>query len=153
VETEELAQRTGWLQGLIDLLKVRSRTVDELAWQALPFVREEVEYEEKAVAKHWGRDPAAVTARLRALRERLAEVAWEAEPLETELRALAGELGVGAGKLIHPLRLAVTGRGTSPGIFRVLTTLGRERALARLDAGLTRVAQLDRRGSEGAGLS
>ena len=71
---------------------------------------------------------------LRALVERLREVEpWECESLEQTLRDVAAERGVGAGKLIHPTRLAVTGMGVGPGIFDVLRAVGRERALARLE--------------------
>jgi glutamyl-tRNA synthetase len=45
---------------------------------------------------------------------------------------VAEDRGLSAGKLIHPLRLAVTGQGVSPGIFDVLVVLGRERSLRRL---------------------
>jgi glutamyl-tRNA synthetase len=58
------------------------------------------------------------------------------------LRGLAEELEIGAGKLIHPLRVAVTGRMSSPGIFDVLTLLGRERALSRTRAGVERIGAL-----------
>jgi glutamyl-tRNA synthetase len=49
---------------------------------------------------------------------------------------VAERRGIGAGKLFQPLRVALTGSAVSPGIFDVLTLLGRERALARIDAAL-----------------
>jgi nondiscriminating glutamyl-tRNA synthetase len=51
---------------------------------------------------------------------------------EAALRALAESKGVSAAKLIHPLRLALTGRGASPGIFDVMIVLGKDRTLRRL---------------------
>ncbi len=48
-------------------------------------------------------------------------------------RALAEERDISAGKLIHPVRLAVVGSGSSPGLFEVLELLGRDRTLARLE--------------------
>ena len=53
--------------------------------------------------------------------------------LETDIRSLAEEMGIKAGTLIHPLRLALTGRTSSPGIFDVLQILGKERVVRRLD--------------------
>ena len=50
---------------------------------------------------------------------------------------------MGAGKVIHPLRVAVTGRQASPGIFEVLDFLGRERVLARLDGAIERLEAPD----------
>jgi glutamyl/glutaminyl-tRNA synthetase len=62
--------------------------------------------------------------------------------LEAALRELATTRGLGGGKLIHPLRVALTGAAVSPGIFEVAELMGRERVLGRLDAA---VAELGRR--------
>jgi len=121
-----------WMMRLIELLKVRARTVNELAEQARPYVVDRIDFDEKAVAKHWAKDLPGTVERLARVAERLETTEWSAEALEKALRALAEEMGVGAGKLIHPLRVALTGRMASPGIFDVLLLLGRERALTRV---------------------
>ncbi|MEO8219134.1 MAG: glutamate--tRNA ligase, partial [Acidobacteriota bacterium] len=51
---------------------------------------------------------------------------------EAALRTLAAEMGNGAGKYIHPLRVALTGKSASPPIFDVAVALGKERTLRRL---------------------
>ena len=58
--------------------------------------------------------------------------AFEQAPLDAALRQVAEERGVKAGSLIHASRVAVTGRGVSPGLFEVLELLGRERTLERM---------------------
>ena len=64
---------------------------------------------------------------------RLSAVAdWSATPLEDVVRAYAEEKGLKLGKAAQPLRAALTGRTTSPGVFDVLAVLGREESLARL---------------------
>ena len=55
------------------------------------------------------------------------------------MRAAAAELDVGAGKVIHPLRVALTGNMASPGIFDVLVQLGRERSTERVNTALERL--------------
>ncbi len=50
---------------------------------------------------------------------------------------MAEEQGLGLGKLAQPLRAALTGQTTSPGIFDVLVLLGRDESLARIDAQAT----------------
>ena len=60
------------------------------------------------------------------------ESGWTSEGLEASLKALAEELGLGLGKLAQPLRAALTGQTTSPGIFDVLVLLGRDESLARI---------------------
>ena len=143
VTADELAERRDWFLELIDLLKTRARTTHDLVRQARPYLVEEIEYDEAAVKKHWGKKPDEVVERLRRLREVYADLdAWEEQPLEDVLRALASEMGVGAGKMIHPVRVAVTGMAVSPGIFEVLVAMGRERTLARIDSAIPRVEAL-----------
>jgi glutamyl-tRNA synthetase len=63
---------------------------------------------------------------------------WSHEGLEAAVRAYAEEAGVKLGKVAQPLRAALTGKATSPGIFDVLEVLGREEAIARVrDQALT----------------
>ena len=58
---------------------------------------------------------------------------WTHDPLDGAIRALAEARGLGLGKIAQPMRAALTGRTTSPGIFDVLLLLGRDEALGRLD--------------------
>lgn len=143
-ELETIARRESeanpeWFLGVLNLLKSRARRTVDLADQARMYLVDTIDYDQDAITKHWKKDPQAVTVRMEALRERFSDVAWREEPLESELRALAEELNVGAGKLIHPLRVAVTGQAVSPGIFEVLGFMGRERTLTRLDRALNRL--------------
>lgn len=129
---DELQARREWYHGIIDLLRVRSRTIDELVKQATPFFTEHVEYDPDAVSKQW-RDAAAVREILHGVDERLSALpAWEPSMMEDALRKLAEELGISGGKIFQPLRVALTGSSVSPGIFEVLYFVGRERSLQRL---------------------
>jgi glutamyl-tRNA synthetase len=70
---------------------------------------------------------------LRAAHDKLGALAdWEAASLEAAIREVAEGSGVKLGKLAQPLRAALTGRTTSPGIFEVLALLGRDESLARI---------------------
>lgn len=124
-----------WLARVIDLLKPRSKRMTDFAPQFVPFVHEFVDRDPAAVAKHLG--DALSRGHLAALRARLVTVdPFDAASLEPALRALAEDLGIKAGALIHGARVAVTGQTTSPGIFDVLELVGRDRVLARIDAAL-----------------
>ena len=130
----ELESRTEWYHALIDLLKVRARTLDEVVHQAEPYFRETITYDPAAVAKHW-KDAPATAALLERTREALAAVTpWEPAVMEEAMRAFAEREGLAAGKIFQPMRVALTGMAVSPGIFDVLLALGRDRSLARLDA-------------------
>ena len=130
-DAASLRARGPWLQALVDMLRARARVIDDFATQAVPYLRDDFEYDPEAVAKHW--KDAETVARLDAIRERFEAVTdWTETALEDALRALAEQLGIGAGKLIHPLRVALVGQAVSPGIFEVAVVLGRERVLERL---------------------
>jgi glutamyl-tRNA synthetase len=133
VRPGELDAHNAWLTSLIDLLKVRSRTIDDIVRQAAPYLANHVSYDADAVAKQW-KDRNASVELLSRVRDTLADVdAWEPAVMEHALRALAERLGMGAGKLFQPLRVALTGLTVSAGIFDVLALLGRDRSLARVD--------------------
>ncbi len=120
-------------------LAPRSRTFVEMARLARPYIAPLDGYDGKAARKGWYRDRAGTAELLRAVVDRLAGAAWEAEPLEAALRGLAAERGVGAGKVFQPLRLALTGLPASPGIFDVLLILGRERSLGRVERAIAHI--------------
>ena len=136
---QELEERRDWYLSLIDLLKTRARTIPGLVDLARPFLVDELEYDPEAVTRYWLKEPAPVLEQLTALRARFETPKWEPEALEEVIRGYAEELSVGAGKVIHPLRVAVTGRAVSPGIFEVLALLGRDTVLARLDEAMVRL--------------
>ena len=140
VSQEDVDAAPAWLLTLIDLLKVRSRSLLEIAPQAKPLLADAVEYDEAAVAKHW-KDAAETAARLQAVRDALAALEpWTAEGAEATLRAVSEAAGVGLGKVAQPLRVALTGSAASPGIDQVVAVMGRERVLARIDAACERLA-------------
>ena len=139
----DLAARRDWFLRLIDLLKVRARTVDDIVRQSIPYLRDDIEYDPDAVTKQW-KDRDATAKVLGAARKRLeATEDWTPAALEESLRQLAESLGVTAGKVFQALRVALTGLMASPGIFDVLETLGRQRSLARIDAAIRHIGARD----------
>ena len=129
------------LRPLIELYKQRSHTLKEMAEQMAVYFADDVEYDAEVVKKHVKDDD--LGDRMRALRDVLARTEpFDVAATEQALRALAAERGVGAGKLIHPLRLALTGKAASPPIFDVAAVMGREKTLARLDRFIERLPSL-----------
>jgi glutamyl-tRNA synthetase len=114
------------------VLKVRAKNLDEVVEGAgFLFAKRPLAITEKAAALLEGDARAILRKIYEALR---AENDWTSEALEATTKALAEELGLGLGKLAQPMRAGLTGTTTSPGIFDVLVLLGRDEALARLDA-------------------
>jgi glutamyl-tRNA synthetase len=130
---QELRDKREWWLTLLDLLRVRARTTHDIVRQAATYFADKATYDEEAVTKHWN-DRASAAAILEATRERLAATEWNATAMEEALRRMAEAKGVSSGKVFQPLRVALVGQLASPGIFDVLTVLGREKSLARLDA-------------------
>jgi glutamyl-tRNA synthetase len=118
------------LRHVVALFRERSRRIGEIAENSRYFFRDPDGYDPQAAKKYFKADALplldALLSRLRALEP------FRRDALEGLYRGLAGELGVAAGKLIHPTRLAVSGVGFGPGLFEMLEALGRETVLRRL---------------------
>jgi glutamyl-tRNA synthetase len=126
-----------WLARVVATLQERSRTLAELAEGARFYLREEVDLDPKAAAKHLDD---AVRPALVELADRLAALpAWTAGTIEAAFHAVVEGHQLKLGKLAQPVRVAVTGGTVSPGIFEVLDVLGRERSLARLAAAVAHI--------------
>jgi glutamyl-tRNA synthetase len=128
------------LERIVELHRTRPRTLVDLAGAIrFYFVPDDaIEYDPQAAKKHLkGEDLPAHLQRL--LDKYRALDSWTIDSTEQTLRSVAESADVSAGKLIHPLRLAVTGSGASPPIFDVLVELGRTRTIARLERLVERV--------------
>ncbi|MBO6726193.1 MAG: glutamate--tRNA ligase [Rhizobiaceae bacterium] len=111
-------------------LKERAKTLLELADSAgFLFASRPLELDDKA-GSILDSDSRALLADIQP--KLAAATAWEAEALEQIVRDYAEQTGLKLGKVAQPLRAALTGRATSPGVFDVLVVLGREESLARI---------------------
>jgi len=111
-------------------LKARAHTLNELADGArFLFAERPIELEDAAEALLTA-DARALLASAHELLVALAK--WDTPSLEAAIREVAEASGVKLGNLAQPLRAALTGRTTSPGIFDVLALLGRDESLARI---------------------
>ena len=135
ITADGIAARRDWYLSLLDLLRVRARTTDDIVRQAEPYFRETITYDPEAVGKNW-KDRGTAADVLDSVGESLLNVPeWTPEVLETTLRTLAESKGLAAGKIFQPLRVALTGLSVSPGIFEVLVMQGRELSLKRIADG------------------
>jgi glutamyl-tRNA synthetase len=134
-----LEARRDWYLALLDLLRVRARTIDDIVRQAYPYFATDVEYDPEAVAKFW-KNPSEALDILKGTRDALSASDWEAPALENALRTLGEAKGISAGKVFQPLRVALTGLSVSPGIFEMLMIMGRDVALRRLDAAIVHLS-------------
>ncbi|MBI2149625.1 MAG: glutamate--tRNA ligase, partial [Acidobacteria bacterium] len=127
LETEESA----WFRTLVDLLRPRAKVIQDFPRQSLIFLSEKLEYDPAAVDKFL--KDAGVRENLRTLAGRIEALPeFTHQTMESAVRGLAGELGVKAAALMNPARVALTGQAVAPGLFDVMTLLGREKTVGRL---------------------
>lgn len=121
----------GLRDALLDEIQPRTKTYGDVPANCRWFFAEDYPFDPKAVAKrlHAEGVPALldeVAAALEAL------PGFDVPAIEAAVRALAEARGAGLGALVHPIRVAVSGRAEGPGLFETLWLLGRERSLRRL---------------------
>jgi glutamyl-tRNA synthetase len=134
-----VAARRGGLQGddlallerAMPELKARAKDLNELAAAAdFLFVHRPLVIEEKAAELLTDEARGLLGHLHRALQ---APTEWDSESIEAAIKAVAEEAGLKLGKVAQPLRAALTGRTTSPGIFDVLVLLGQGESLGRIE--------------------
>jgi glutamyl-tRNA synthetase len=127
-----VGDRHAWFFAVLELLKPRAKRLDEFVSIGRFFLTNSIEYDSAAVAKHLTGD---MDEHLEALDAAFRELdSFDPVATEAALRAVADARGVKAATLIHAVRVATTGKTVSPGLFEVLSLLGRDRVRARIAA-------------------
>ncbi len=129
-----------YAQRVIALEAERMKLLSEVVPLTEYFFRDTLEYEEKGVRK-WFTQP-YVPQMLQMLIQRYSTLEpFDVLHIEATTRAVAEELGVSAAQVIHPTRVAVSGRTVGPGLFEMIEVMGKERVLHRLRAAKEMVQQ------------
>jgi glutamyl-tRNA synthetase len=130
LDFEPTAQQRDMLQRSMESLKPRAANLNDLtSGAAFLFRTRPLEMDGDAALLLAG-DAPTLLGRLHTALDALDR--WDAEALEDAVRRVAEDAGVKLGQVAQPLRAALTGRKTSPGIFDVLELLGREESLGRI---------------------
>jgi glutamyl-tRNA synthetase len=133
------ARHRGWLRPenaehfaqIIDLVRSRAKTVNEILGLAEYFFIEPQEYDSKGIDKYFSQPDSL--EKLIAAGEAISQVSdFTTVQLEESVRLQAEVRGWKASDLIHPARLALTGRTTTPGLFEIIELLGRPISLDRI---------------------
>ena len=120
-----------YIRAALDTCRGKIKRFSELGPYAGFYFTEEVKIDPAAAAKDFAPES---KARLKRLRDAFAELSeFNAVRLEQTLKAVAAELGVKAGMLVHPTRLACTGSTAGPSLYHLLEVLGKESVLKRID--------------------
>ena len=130
VTEEWLANNREYFNRLVDTVRVRVKTLQEVADASDYFFKDVTSYDEKGVAKHFKPEAAELLEKCIAAIE--ADDVYDLASTEAAYNKIAADNGLALGKVIHPTRLALTGRTVSPGMFDVMVLLGKEKTLARM---------------------
>ena len=122
----------------IGLVKERVSKIEELITMGIFFFEDPAEYDEKALKK-WSDDSAGLVSDYRSKVSELEEKEFDAATLKSKLEEVIGEHGVGFGKLMMPLRIAVTGQGFGPDLFTSMELLGKETVMRRIHTALEKL--------------
>jgi glutamyl-tRNA synthetase len=119
----------------VETLKKRSKTLVDMAEAARFYFEDPVAYDEKAGPKFLTPE---ILPQLEAMKGVLEKVDGFSQPtLEKAFSAFLETTGLKLKTIAQPLRVALTGRTASPGLFEVMEVLGRQRVLARLDQSIS----------------
>lgn len=127
-----------YIRRIIPLMKERMELLPDFFTNGAYFYADPEEYDADGVKKRW---KAGTGALLRGLLPKLEACDFTAAALEEVIRGAAEEAEIGAGKLIHPIRLALTGSTASPSLFDMMEVLGRDVCLRRINAALERIPE------------
>jgi glutamyl-tRNA synthetase len=123
-----------YVSRIVPLIRERINTMAEAATYADFFFLDELEYDTSLLVGKKMTTETTLKA-LKAAQERLSQLeSFDHNSLESTLRSLAEELGIKAGQLFSPLRVAITGRTAAPPLFETMVVLGEERCLERIGA-------------------
>ena len=129
----------GYLLRVLEIVQEKIKLFKDVPDWIGYFFTEEFPLEPEAVQKTLNK-PAALD-RLVRLRDKYAGMeVWSATNLETVLKQLGAELGCKIGELVHPARVAVSGRSIGPSLYHMLEVMGKTRVLRRMDRALQKIA-------------
>ncbi len=124
-----------YVKAAVNLVMDRIQRVSDILTEYLYLFRAPTVYDETGVRKRWKSDAPILVA---AYAERIGKLtSFTDGAVEEVLRALAKEKGVGAGRIIHPVRLAVSGTFKGPSLFSLLVLLGHEECIRRMQRAIS----------------
>jgi glutamyl-tRNA synthetase len=129
------AANDDYLHRIIPTLQPRSKNLQEMADQAHFFYSEQISFDEKAAKKFLKGNVLGPLKELKTQLEALED--YSDKNLESLFVALLEKFEIKLGKIAQPVRVALTGTGVSPGIFEIITVLGKKRVVPRLEKAIT----------------
>jgi len=141
IEKSEFTNSTysdDYLVSVISAMKERVSFVKEYLTKSPYFFKAPETYDEQNLNKRWKEDSADLLNKLKERFEHLENPSKE--DFETALDEIASQLDVNKGKLVHPLRIAVSGVGEGPGVYDIVSVLGKDETISRINTALKKLS-------------
>lgn len=132
ISEEQTEKEQNFIEDVVDLVREKVKTLQEVADAAIYFFSEDFPYDQAEVAKHFCRED------IESVMSGIIKILHDAEPFQKEtiklkLKALSVSLNLPLSKINIPARLALTGRTMGPDLLDIMTLLGKEKVIKRLN--------------------
>ncbi|MEZ0535725.1 glutamate--tRNA ligase [Caldicellulosiruptoraceae bacterium PP1] len=122
---------TSYIKSVLLLVREKVKTLVELVEASRYFFENSFEYEQKGIEKYFTNDKLLMLKNIIPLLNQIND--FNRDKIEKVIRNYADSLGVKAAEIIHPTRLAITGRTVTPGLFEIMELLGKDMVISRIN--------------------
>jgi len=127
-----------WLKEIIKLMQGRFKNFSQFIDYADYFFVDKIDIEPQAFQSVLNKE--GISDILKALKEELSVLkCWDEKSIEDIVREIASSLQIKGGKIIHPIRVALTGKKIGPGLFELIVVLGQEKTIQRLEEAIEKL--------------
>lgn len=141
ISEDEVEKRYDYIKRVVCAVREKVKLLSEIADASIYFFKDIEEYDPKGVQKRFMKDNVIelLTKGMEALKN---TSDFSVESVEKAYRDLIEELGIKGGDIIHPTRLALSGKTVGPGLFDIISILGKEECLKRMNKAIEFIKQL-----------
>jgi glutamyl-tRNA synthetase len=141
IKKEDLSPaKLKWLKEVVKLMQGRFRNFSQFIDYADYFFVDKIDIEPQAFDSVLNKE--GVPGILQALKEKLfALKSWDEESIENTVREVASSLQIKGGQIIHPTRVAFSGKKVGPGLFELMVVLGQEKTVKRLQEAIEKIEE------------
>jgi len=142
IREEDLSEpKFEWLKEVVKLMQGRFKNFSQFIEYADYFFVDKIDIEPQAFESVL--DKGGVPDILQTLKEKLSSLkCWDEESIENVVRGVASSLQIKGGQIIHPTRVALSGKKIGPGLFEIMVVLGKERTIRRLEEALDKTKKV-----------
>jgi len=136
---KEIKVEDNYLEKVIDLVKERVVLIPDFWTQSAFFFETPIEYNTKVVKKRWKEDAPATMQQIHDVLQGVETDSFTTEKTEDAVKKFIEENELNFGKVLNPFRLLLTGTGGGPHLFDIISTIGKDETLLRLENGIKNI--------------